>query len=246
MGKQWIVNVSVERSGPYITQCTDNCDSGHWVLGPSAQVRKEAGKVHPAISVIGETILVSLTSSFMSAVIMLPLGGSNVPLAVNCSELFLTIVCSAYVVWVYKRDSLGSIWWWGKPSVVATIGTICVIGAGMAGRGSNLKSIFPAVQMVFRPQESVRLALCVFAPFREEVFYRGCLLRRLAPIVGTWPAIAISSVIFGLVHPNPLGAMAIGAAYGWLYSPGGAGNLYAPMLFHALVNLTAGVPSYFR
>lgn len=197
--------------------------------------------------VVGETAVVWAVGHFLGSFLMAVLGGHETPLAVNMAGLFLTALYLVYAAWVYKRDSLGSIWRWRKPSAIATIGTLFVIGASLLGRGSRVKTILlPAIQMVFRPWESARLDMCVFAPLREEVMFRGLLLRRLVPLVGTWPAIAISSVAFGLVHPSPLGAMGQGVLLAWLYSPGGAGNLYAPMILHALINLSAEMPLPYR
>jgi membrane protease YdiL (CAAX protease family) len=46
----------------------------------------------------------------------------------------------------------------------------------------------------------------VCAPFVEELFFRGLLLRSLQRRVGTGGAVVLSSVFFGLAHPQPLDA----------------------------------------
>ena len=195
-----------------------------------------------AIRLFGEAAAVYIGGNVVSLIILSALGGSKRPLAVNCSDLVLTIIWSVYIGWAYKRDSLESIWTWGKASSASKAAAAGLVVAFMLGRGSRLKDVFSSVQMVFRPSESIRLDMCVLAPFREEILWRGFLLRRLSPLIGTWQAIAISSVAFGLLHTNPLSAMAMGMVLGWIYSPLGAGNLYVAMLFHALVNLTSKVP----
>lgn len=48
------------------------------------------------------------------------------------------------------------------------------------------------------------LVAVVFAPLVEELFFRGLLLRSLQRRVGTGWAVALSSVLFGLAHPQPL------------------------------------------
>lgn len=48
------------------------------------------------------------------------------------------------------------------------------------------------------------LVAVVFAPLVEELFFRGLLLRSLERRLGTAWAIAVSSVLFGLAHPQPL------------------------------------------
>lgn len=197
---------------------------------------------YSAIKVIGETYAVYIGGNAVSLIILSALGGSKRPLAFNCSGLVLTIIWSVYIGWAYKRDSLGSIWAWGRASSASKAGVAVSVIAFIIGRGSRMGDVVSSVQMVFRPLESIRLDMCVLGPFREEIFWRGFLLRRLSPIVGTWQAIAISAVAFGLGHPNVLAATAWGALYGWMYSPLGAGNLYIPMLVHALVNLTSDLP----
>ena len=197
---------------------------------------------YSAIKVIGETAAVYIGGHAVSLIIRSALGGFKHPLAVNCSGLVLAIIWSVYIGWAYKRDSLGSIWVWGRASSESKAGVAVFLIVYIIGRDSLMEYVVSSVQMVFRPLESIRLDMCVLAPFREEIFWRGFLLRRLSPIVGTWQAIAISAVAFGLGHPNVLSATAMGALLGWMYSPLGAGNLYIPMLFHALVNLTSDLP----
>ncbi len=43
----------------------------------------------------------------------------------------------------------------------------------------------------------------------EELFFRGLLLRALQRRVGTVGAVVLSSVLFGLAHPQPLEAAAL-------------------------------------
>lgn len=44
------------------------------------------------------------------------------------------------------------------------------------------------------------LIVGVGAPIFEEIFYRGLLLRALERRYGTWPAVVVSGVVFGLAH----------------------------------------------
>lgn len=65
-------------------------------------------------------------------------------------------------------------------------------------------------------------ALCLFAPFVEEVVFRGAVLRQLLAIMRhKWAAIAVSALIFALIHLNPAQmpyAFLAGLFLGWLYS----------------------------
>lgn len=65
------------------------------------------------------------------------------------------------------------------------------------------------------------LVICIFAPIVEEVVFRGAILRVL--LEGSsrhWVPIAISAVLFALVHGNPAQmphAFCIGLLLGWMY-----------------------------
>lgn len=77
----------------------------------------------------------------------------------------------------------------------------------------------------------------------EEIVYRGALLAVLVPVVGTWPAVALSSVIFGLGHAYQ-GAVGIAktAAVGLVMALLAVftGSLFVPMVLHAVIDLTSG------
>lgn len=78
------------------------------------------------------------------------------------------------------------------------------------------------------------VSLAVLAPLGEEILFRGFLLRRWAMKWGMRPAIIASSVVFGLLHPDPLGAALFGAAMCLLYLH--TRTLWVPILAHALYN----------
>ena len=90
--------------------------------------------------------------------------------------------------------------------------------------------------------------LTVFgAPFFEELFFRGLLLRSLARLFGTWgrwvgPALAIviTGVLFGLVHDESLQLIGL-AAFGIVLSfvSYRTGRLGMNMVAHASFNLVA-------
>jgi membrane protease YdiL (CAAX protease family) len=77
----------------------------------------------------------------------------------------------------------------------------------------------------------------------EEILYRGLLLATLVSLVGTWPAIAITSLIFGLGHAyQGIFGIAktglIGLALAWLTVS--SGSLFIAIVLHAVVDLTSG------
>ncbi len=90
------------------------------------------------------------------------------------------------------------------------------------------------------------LGIFFFIAIPEEVLFRGLIfnmLQRMMRARGPWPALIVSSVIFGLAHlNNPPGdwryvllASMAGVAYGWAYLR--TGSLLAPSYAHALVDL---------
>ncbi len=57
----------------------------------------------------------------------------------------------------------------------------------------------------------VGLMIGVGAAFAEEILFRGLLLRLLDAWLGTWPALAVTSALFGGVHLANPGATTLGA-----------------------------------
>ncbi len=85
----------------------------------------------------------------------------------------------------------------------------------------------------------------------EELFFRGLLLGGMAPLIGTWPAWLLSTLVFGLYHiPAGWGWRAVGGVtaagglFGWLFLLGaGSGSLVLPSIVHAFATcafLSAG------
>ncbi len=65
------------------------------------------------------------------------------------------------------------------------------------------------------------LTICIFAPLVEEVVFRGAVLRSLLQRMDSrWGAIAMSALLFALVHLNPAQmphAFCVGLLLGWMY-----------------------------
>jgi membrane protease YdiL (CAAX protease family) len=77
----------------------------------------------------------------------------------------------------------------------------------------------------------------------EEILYRGLLLATFVPLVGTWPAVAITSLIFGLGHAYQgmsgiakTGMVGLVLALFTVFS----GSLYIAIVLHAVVDMTSG------
>lgn len=95
------------------------------------------------------------------------------------------------------------------------------------------------------------LALGILAPLAEEAVFRGAVLRELLSTFKEqamsrsnrhWVAIAISALLFALVHMNPAQmphAFLIGLLLGWLYYR--TGSILPGVIFHIVNNTVAVV-----
>ena len=64
------------------------------------------------------------------------------------------------------------------------------------GQMGDLRALAPVTQQEGR----AFVLVSVTAGVCEEILYRGILLTVLIPAVGLWPAVGLSSVIFGMGH----------------------------------------------
>ena len=93
-------------------------------------------------------------------------------------------------------------------ALVATFVVVPVVALALRpifGHPNVSKPVQDLVQQASGPKALVLvLVAVVFAPLVEELFFRGLLLRSLERRLGTAGAVALSSVFFGLAHPQPL------------------------------------------
>ena len=90
------------------------------------------------------------------------------------------------------------------------------------------------------------LALAVWTPIAEEVFFRGFVLRGLANRWGMTPALVISAAVFAALHLAPallLPVFVTGLLLGFLYHR--TGSLWPCIAVHAAQNLVAVLSSWF-
>ena len=102
---------------------------------------------------------------------------------------------------------------------------------------------------IFIPEETANpvlyeglmfLSIVVVAPIAEEFLFRGILIHRWATKWGGPTAVIASSILFGILHPNPLGLSMFGLVMALLYLR--TQSLWAPIFCHALNNfLTIGL-----
>lgn len=95
---------------------------------------------------------------------------------------------------------------------------------------------------------AVRLAgAALVVPVMEELFWRSWLMRRiqdsdwlaLEPGQVAWPAVLMSSIVFGLEHQQWAAGIVAGLAYAWLYVA--TGNLWVAVTAHAITNAGLGI-----
>lgn len=82
--------------------------------------------------------------------------------------------------------------------------------------------------------------ICILAPIYEELLFRGILLRRFTLRWSPQKSIIISSVLFGIIHLNPINilfAFALGCVLGYAYLK--THNIFVPMLLHSFSNFLA-------
>lgn len=80
-------------------------------------------------------------------------------------------------------------------------------------------------------------SVVVVAPVTEEFIFRGILLHRWAIKWGVRTAMILTSLLFGLLHANPIGLFMFGLVMALLYLT--TRSLLVPMVAHALNNALA-------
>ncbi len=99
----------------------------------------------------------------------------------------------------------------------------------------------------FAPQTQTESRLydmvSVTAGVCEEILYRGLLLVTLASLVGTWPAVVLTSLVFGLAHSYQgisgiakTGFTGLVLALLTVFS----GSLFIAIVLHTVIDLTSG------
>ena len=74
-------------------------------------------------------------------------------------------------------------------------------------------------------------------PFAEELYFRGVLYNWMRDRWGIWPAILMSSLIFGIVHGEiaiAISAFILGILIAWAYER--SGSLWTAIMIHAINN----------
>lgn len=167
----------------------------------------------------------------------LPLNFSR-NLTQNLGYLAVMILICVYSYVSSKGNFQERVWFWGKPdSIVVWISILIGITILSFDRWAQMVQLS---KMIFDPSKSMALSLVVLGPIREEFLWRGFVLRQLTNHTGYWQALAVSAVLFGLVHLHistraALSATIVGFMLGHTYHS--SGRLSVAILFHMWFNL---------
>ena len=124
---------------------------------------------------------------------------------------------------------------WQMVTVAGNPGDLAKMRAQM-GELSALAPRNPAESRAFA-MVSVTAGIC------EEIVYRGMLMGALIPALGLWPAVALSSVIFGMGHvyqgmTGIIKTTLVGVFMALLTVF--SGSLLVAIVLHAIIDLTSG------
>lgn len=81
------------------------------------------------------------------------------------------------------------------------------------------------------------ISIAIIGPIAEEFIFRGVLLKRMMAKTSMWTGIIISSVLFGILHADIIGAAIFGVVASLLYIK--TKNLLVPILLHIFNNSIA-------
>ena len=84
------------------------------------------------------------------------------------------------------------------------------------------------------------ITVAIMAPITEEIIFRAGVCGSLKTGVHKWLAIIVSSLVFGIMHLNPIGiiyATVLGILMGWLYTR--FNSLLPSLVFHFAFNSTS-------
>ena len=113
------------------------------------------------------------------------------------------------------------------------------LGYNLAGPATEPQPIvtFLLEHHDWRTRLTVVLVAVVAAPLTEELVFRGCLYGVIRQAAGRHAAIAVSAVLFALIHahaPSIPGLILLAVALALLYEA--TGSLWAPVALHAAFN----------
>ena len=176
---------------------------------------------------------------FPLAVVAGALGGQALVYVVLAGWMGLVLVRSKMsIVRLIGKLPAGFNWWLlpliAIAGMVFSIGSMPVVWYPLARAEPEFVSSVLS-QPFIDSRLNLFLLLVIMAPIVEETLFRGFLFSRLTTKWGMTKAMVASSLAFGLLHLNPIGATVFGLVACILYMR--TGTLLAPIAVHALNNL---------
>jgi membrane protease YdiL (CAAX protease family) len=162
------------------------------------------------------------------------------------------------IIWIASGRSLGAaglvpefgFWavFFGALALAATIGFVWQVRRATSDPDQlrDVREQMDSIEII-APHTDRELArfdwLSVTAGICEEFIYRGVLLGLLASSLGIWPAILISSVVFGIGHAyqGPVGVLRtglVGLVMAIVVTL--TGSLFVAMVAHAAIDISQG------
>ena len=101
-----------------------------------------------------------------------------------------------YLSWQVLQELSLLAWWFGEGRDLTSLGRSPEKLEEARNEMGDLGNFAPR-----SPRENrLFILVSITAGVCEEILYRGLLLAVLIPLVGTWPAVLLTSVVFGLGH----------------------------------------------
>jgi len=182
----------------------------------------------------------------------------NALVAMVSSSQVLSTIVALVILLVYARKKGASV---GREIGLSFDQPLKNVGAGVIGWGISLPLIYAASSLALRlfpslpdpsnpaiplttqstgllAHVSLFITICILAPIFEEIMFRGLFYQTARAKLGPWPAIVLSGVVFGLVHPvsivGSLPLMLLGGVFAWLAET--RKSLLPGMVAHSLQN----------
>jgi membrane protease YdiL (CAAX protease family) len=156
----------------------------------------------------------------------------------------------AWVVgWLVGQPPFAHFRWDGRDAALGVAATVPLLLVLLllvhrpVGPFRRIRQFFEeVVRPLFGPCTRVELALIALAAgLGEEMLFRGVLQEALSSWLGPWAGLAVSSLLFGLLHPITAWYVVIAALFG-VYLGGvyrACDNLLAVIITHALYDFLA-------
>jgi len=173
-------------------------------------------------------------------------------LSLGMTTIITTVLSSGLTIFLFLKlrwTPVSPSWMQTRPWIVLTWSVLLALGTIIPSeRLVEVLQMEMPEQMMKMFEEVMKkpigyVVIGILAPFAEEVVFRGAILRKLLGMMDEerhWVAIAISALVFGLVHlniPQGIHAFLIGLLLGWMYYR--TRSILPGILFHWVNNSVA-------